>query len=377
MRPHPITFALTALLLWSAAVGIAQEPSGPPTLENLLDASESKDKPGAAAAKAGATDSVRPAGILVRPEGGVQHPDLDKAWTEYSAAVAKARSDIRQEIFKQFDLATGKGDLDAALKWKAIGERFDAGGDIPDDSETKAIKKTGDNAFKKAAEDLTKVYESLVKTFTMDKKIEEAMAVRDESRSLGKSGVARNDPGGRKPAVATEKTDRAVASSGPSEGSGGRYRFFRIVAKKSSTTGWKALYRAVEFFDSDTGKILKGRRVTGAGENPEKAFDDDRETSYRTTLNPGPTGDWISLELPRPAAINRVRVSQFGADCNHVFDFDIQGSNNGRDWKPIMTAKEVPFEFDSETHEQTEWLSPKDSPVNGTSATVFRLTDCP
>jgi tetratricopeptide (TPR) repeat protein len=184
MRSLAYVFTLASLACWNTSPCLAQQPAGPRTLENLLN-SDNAQKP-AAAAEADATNAgpKRPAGTVARPADGVQHPDLDKAWAEYDAAVTKAAEGIQAAINKQFDAATTKGDLDAAEKWQAALEKFEKAGEVPAESETKAAVSSAASEYKKAREELSKAYETVVKALTMDKKIAEAKAARDEARIL-------------------------------------------------------------------------------------------------------------------------------------------------------------------------------------------------
>jgi hypothetical protein len=182
-----------AVVLCGFVPCFAQQASGPRTLETLLkdDAAVSAQRPVAidATAPAAATPlpSGRIQGAVARPKDGVQYPDLDKAWADYDAAVAKATESIKAAIAKQFDAATAKGDLDAAEKWQAALEKFEKAGEVPSGGETKAAVIAAVNNCKKAKETLVKSYEAVVKALTMDKKLGEAKAVRAEGSLLEKS----------------------------------------------------------------------------------------------------------------------------------------------------------------------------------------------
>jgi hypothetical protein len=119
---------------------------------------------------------------VARPEGGVQHPDLDKAWAEYDAVVAKAAEGIKAAITKQFDAATSKGDLDAAEKSQMALEKFEKAGELPTDKETKTPASEAAAGLRQAGEELVAAYEAVVKNVTMEKKIAEAKVVRDEMK---------------------------------------------------------------------------------------------------------------------------------------------------------------------------------------------------
>jgi hypothetical protein len=175
---HVQTFVLSFAIAASGLVPLAclaQQPPGAATLETSVSGDDSKAK---------TAGTVRPAGTLVRPQDGVQHPDLDKAWTEYDAAVAKVTESIKAIIAKQFDAATEKGDLDAAEKWQVIGENFAESGKLPTATETKATVSAAVAEYKKAREELTNAYEAVVKVVTTEKKIKDARAVKNELAEL-------------------------------------------------------------------------------------------------------------------------------------------------------------------------------------------------
>ena len=130
------SLALAGFSCWTAATVLAQQ-SGPATLEGLLNSGEAQEATAAAGSDAADAGPKRPAGTVTRPKDGVQHPDLDKAWADYDAAVTKAAEGIRAAINKQFDAATAKGDLDAAEKWQVLGEKFEKAGELPAETETK------------------------------------------------------------------------------------------------------------------------------------------------------------------------------------------------------------------------------------------------
>lgn len=174
-------FACVLMLCGVASSFGQQRQTGPRTLEGLLNSDEAQ-KPAAAAPVTDATDAApkRPAGTVVRPKDGVQHPDLDKAWADYDAAVAKVTESMKAVIAKQFDAATANGDLDAAEKWQNALEKFEKAGELPTEKETKAAVGAAVTDCNEAREELTKAYETAVKALTMEKKIAEAKAVRNE-----------------------------------------------------------------------------------------------------------------------------------------------------------------------------------------------------
>ena len=177
------SFVLTVMLTvgWAISPVLAQPPAGTRTLEDLA-AQEPKNPPATPEQEATKASPARPVGTLARPENGVQHPDLDKAWAEYDAVVAKAAEGIEAALSKQFDAAAAKGDLDTAEKWQAALEKFEKAGAVPVDSETKATVNAAVAGYKKAKDELKKAYEAVVTALTMDKKIAEARAGKEELR---------------------------------------------------------------------------------------------------------------------------------------------------------------------------------------------------
>lgn len=174
MRLGSFAFAF-ALVSGVFVSGVAQQPTGPVTLEDLASTAERGDPE---------QTTRRPHARLTRAEDGVQHPDLDAAWEEYEAAIAKVAERIQAAISKQFDAATAKGDLDAAEKWQATLEMYVNSGELPDERTLTTIMNSAIADYKKAKDELTKAYEGVVKTLTIEKNIAEAKAVRNEARGF-------------------------------------------------------------------------------------------------------------------------------------------------------------------------------------------------
>jgi hypothetical protein len=194
MRSLAYFFTLASLISVNANTCFAQQPTGPATLESLLNSDELQ-KP-AVAAEAGVADAAprRPAGTVARPKNSVKYPELDRAWGDYDAAVAKAAEGIRAAIAKQFDVATSKGDLDAAEKWQKAQEKFERAGEVPAESDTKSAVTSAVADYKRAKDELLKTYESVVKSLTMEKKLAQARAARDEAVVIEKNGTASPQP---------------------------------------------------------------------------------------------------------------------------------------------------------------------------------------
>lgn len=182
---------LRKLALWGVLVfggslpGLAQQATGPATLEGLLHPAEAQGP----AADAG---PKRPAGAVARPKDGVQYPDLDKAWTDYDAAVAKAAESLKTAITEQFDDAAAKGDLGRAETWQAALERFEKDGELPSLSEARTAVMTVNRDWNKARDGLAKAYDAVVQALTMAKQIEKAKATRDEWQTCSGAASAAN-----------------------------------------------------------------------------------------------------------------------------------------------------------------------------------------
>lgn len=164
--------------------GFAQTSPGPEALKTLPRSEDVSESVAAPEVDQSATSHRRTAGSLTRPQDGVRHPKLDKAWDEYDAIVIKAADRIRAAISKQFEAATAKGDLDAADKWQTSLKTFEHAGEIPTDSEIKSVVAAAASDHKQATSQLTRTYEAVVKALTMEKKIAEAKAARGELAAL-------------------------------------------------------------------------------------------------------------------------------------------------------------------------------------------------
>lgn len=181
------------------SASVAQQPTGPATLENAVTPAEVPKRPSASEARTGDAGAVRPAGMLSRPKDGAQHADLDKAWADYDAAMLKAVEGIKSAIAKQFDAATAKGDLDTAEKWQAALEKFEKAGELPSGNETKAAVSNAINQLKKAESNLTNAYDAVVKTLTIEKKTVEARKAKDEAVAMSKTAEKHKDQPGLMP----------------------------------------------------------------------------------------------------------------------------------------------------------------------------------
>ncbi len=169
-------------------------PPRPQTLGGLLN---STDEPqGRAEQRAPEKIPPSPSLAIPRSKNGLKHPDLDKAWGEYEAAVEKATNKLKAALTKQFDAATTKGDLDAAEKWQSAVERFTTRGEVPDDGAMQAAVQAAVVDCKKSREVLLAVYDAVIKSLTKDKRITEAKLAKEEIANASDAWAAQGQAKG-------------------------------------------------------------------------------------------------------------------------------------------------------------------------------------
>lgn len=208
MRSLAYGFAIALLACWNTSACLAQEPSGPATLEALVNGeSESRAAPDAA------TASSQRRGVLARPTDRAHHADLDKAWNDYEAAIAQITENVEAAIQQQFDASAAKGDLDAAEVWQKALDEFTKRGTLPAEEAAKAVVDKARTALANAEQDLGEGYAAVIKTLTINKDITLAKAVRDEWRLLEGQWQAIDPrlPQGGGVAEQTEQGDRRPA----------------------------------------------------------------------------------------------------------------------------------------------------------------------
>lgn len=135
------------------------------------------------------TEPVRVEGTLARPQSPYDNGALAAAWTNYRVALTAASRDVRDSIRELFDSATAQGDLDEAVKWQAVAEKFSVAGVLPRQPELKAAVVTMESQFKDAEEGLLAAYTDMIKSLTMEGKIDDAQVVRDEREEVLKARV--------------------------------------------------------------------------------------------------------------------------------------------------------------------------------------------
>lgn len=208
MRSLTYVFALALLTCWNASACLAQQPSGPPTLEALVNGeSESRAAPDTAAA------SSQRRGVLARPTDRAHHPDLDKAWNDYEAAVSQITKNVEAAIQQQFDASAAKGDLDTAEVWQKALDDFTKRGTLPAGEASKAVVDKARTALAEAQQELGEGYATVIKSLTINKDITLAKAVRDEWRLLEGQWQA-IDPRLPQGAGVTEETEQGGRRAG-------------------------------------------------------------------------------------------------------------------------------------------------------------------
>jgi hypothetical protein len=166
-----------------------------------------------------------PAGTLVRPEGGVQYEDLDKAWDDYMVAVEKTSQAIRVIITKQLDNATKRGNLEAVEKWQKISDRFTNGEGLPDKGEMEVVINNPVLEYVRAKDKLTSAYALAVKALTKKKNIADAQKFRDEIIEIKK--VA--DKGCEKTDFVVSKEEQSIPK---------KDLFLSDLTEKDVVVGW-------------------------------------------------------------------------------------------------------------------------------------------
>jgi hypothetical protein len=204
--------ASCVLVLGGTSRGLAQQPTGPATLENLptdegvAPAKRPVAVDATAPTAANTLSSARIQGAVTRPKDGVQHPDLDKAWAEYAEQIETVAKAIEQAIEKGLNAAAASGDLDAALKWKTAGEQFQKDGQIPEvldgpkpqgrpKPRPTKLETSPQSLVTEARARLAKAYEAVEKELVKSLDLEKAKQVRSERDWLSAAGD--------KPAAAT------------------------------------------------------------------------------------------------------------------------------------------------------------------------------
>lgn len=143
---------------------------------------------------------------VARPQPELGDGDLNiryiEIWEHYAKTVEEASSKLQSEIEKNIKSATGSGNLDLALFWKAIAKEFEQQGELRWDAAALkktwnerfgdasfpadfgvAVKKTAE-AYASAANYLEKSYGVLVTEFTKAEKLEEALKLRGEIKEF-------------------------------------------------------------------------------------------------------------------------------------------------------------------------------------------------
>jgi hypothetical protein len=321
MRSWALKFLCVLVCCGSSPV-LAQQQAGPRTLQGLVQAGETINQSTDSESDAPTAGPKRPTGTCVRPRDGVQHPDLDRAWADYDAAVTNAADGLLAAINEQFDAAAAKGDLDAAEIWQARLENFEKNGEWSADLLTKSALAPAVATFKQAKDELTKAYESLVKDLTMQKKIAQAKIVRNEMRNLS--------PLSAQPVRPTPVTLLQFQDSL------GKTLSFEVVGAANGGSVWGSNpYTA----DSALAKAAVHAGVLQPGEAGQvKVTILPGQQSYTGSMRSGvTTSSWGAFPLSyriegareAQAAPTPVTLSQFRNSLGKTLSFEVVGAANG------------------------------------------------
>lgn len=198
--PSLVLIAVFASSPWPCLLSHAQEAPGPKTLENLLTPDDAPKRLPDTKDQVADSHPARPGGTLVRPEEGVKHPDLDKAWADYDFKVNEAAVNLREAIATQRRLAREAGDATTAKRYRKILEAFDAGGDLPlDDKLIDKPVRAARDIFRTAVEGLqrayTKVEIAIAKDLTRPEEDAEAVRAEMDALSTGSTPVRQPQSG--------------------------------------------------------------------------------------------------------------------------------------------------------------------------------------
>lgn len=161
---------------------------------------------------------------------------------------------------------------------------------------------------------------------------------------LAKPGLKGNDL-----REAVNRIKDASPEGSPGKLPKGFFKIHRLVARKNAAEGWGALLKEIEFID-ETGKRLRDGKASAAHPPEDSAaaeasamlaFDGSEKTAHGTSHEPVKNGYWISYEMPYPVKLGAVRILQIGGG-NHLYDMELQGSNDGETWTKIGLLTDLP-----------------------------------
>jgi tetratricopeptide (TPR) repeat protein len=155
-----IALVLALLLAFDAAqFAPAQQPPGPRTMEDLLDA------------------PTRP---FHRPSG-IENTDLDKAVAEYNAAIEEAIKDVATPVKKQLEQARRQGNLEVSKRYEEAQRAIEKGLLMPRLHDlSKGARNNFEKAIKRATAQTSSAYEKAIKDYTRGGDTKTAEAVKEE-----------------------------------------------------------------------------------------------------------------------------------------------------------------------------------------------------
>jgi hypothetical protein len=165
--------------------------------------------------------------------------------------------------------------------------------------------------------------------------------------------------------VAIQRIKEASPQVGPGVPPKDFFKIHRLVSRKNAAEGWQALLKEIELIE-DTGKQLQGGRASSSHPpadpaasqaNAVLAFDGSEQTAHDTGHQPVESGHWIQYEMPYPVRLSAVRILQSGGG-NHLYEVELQGSNDGDVWTTLDVFKDLPDDFRSPKYRKTPPMRP-------------------
>lgn len=269
-------------------------------------------------------------GTVIRPETGVQHEDLDSAWTEYNAIIAKADAVALASLKAVFDAAADEGDLDKATRCQATLDEFQLRGTFISAALPASEAKEIASLLKAAHDGLGKRYDALVSRLTQDRLIADAKAARDEWRALQVDAKsAANAP------VAANRGQADTGRPEPTNASG---------TKKDADRDWLGVW-VVESPEDQTPAVLVIRpdgtfqmsRRSGTWRTRDSSMlsyslDDERKGELVQTRNGYVLRESGRPGNPNPSALAAMKVTAHNSA--KVLDIDSRAG-----WTPVLAVE--------------------------------------
>ncbi len=146
MMSQRVALVLALLLVFDVAqFAPAQQPPGPRTMEDLLDA------------------PTRP----FRRPSGIENADLDKSVAEYNEAIEEAIKDVATPVKKQLEQAKRQGNLEVSKRYEEAQRAIEKGLLMPRLHDlSKGARNNFEKAIKRATAQTSSAYEMAIKDYT-------------------------------------------------------------------------------------------------------------------------------------------------------------------------------------------------------------------